>query len=383
MTATPDPPFPSPASVSMFMNTKPSSMALKDSLGLSQSVGNLTSLDSDADQLFSSAANFDFDLDLSDLDPLSMVLDEQSDNGMYMMGSLPAASDKACSPPLSGNIPQCSVRPPFGFQADMLQNINGPQQQGSTCECPIQAAALVNKYMTDSSISSSQSSSSTSPPPTTSQIQPIMFQNKQAIETIEAILRCSCSRDGYLLLMMCMILLKVMDSYADASKNKDTGFARANGLGDDVTDEGGSTSSDQNQSLGRQQALQTPSPASHGRRKDSISIFNGGAKNAGSARSSMHMVLGELHRPQRLVNQLSERLKAGEAKGGAFDTSSSYHGSSLDKWSILGGSAGIGEQPSSGFLSDTLLRQLGLDLKTRLQKVCHEIRQALKRECTG
>lgn len=185
--------------------------------------------------------------------------------------------------------------------------------------------------------------------------------------------------------MLCMILLKVMDSYADASNNKHAAFARANDLGGDDTDEGGSTSSDQNKSLGRLRALQTPSPASYGRRKDSISIFGcPGAEDAGSARSSMHMVLGELHRPQRLVNQLCERLKAGEAKGGAFDTSGSYHGSSgLNKWSILGGGAGIGAQPSSGFLSDTLLRQLGLDLRTRLQKVSQEIRQALKREWTG
>lgn len=383
MKVTHDAPFPTPATVSMFMNTKPSCMELSDSLDLSPSIGDLTSLDNDADQLLSSTANFDFDLDLSDPDPFSMVLNEQSDNDMYMMGSLPAVSDKTCSPPLSVNIPQCPVRPPFGFQADILQHINGPQQQGSTCECSIQAAALVNQYMTDSSISSSRSSSAT-PPPTTSQIQPIIFQNKQAIETIEAILRCSCSRDGYLLVMLCMILLKVMDSYADASNNKHTALARANDLGGDDTDEGGSTSSDQNKSLGRLRALQTPSPASYGRRKDSISIFGcPGAEDAGSARSSMHMVLGELHRPQRLVNQLCERLKAGEAKGGAFDTSSSYHGSGLNKWSILGGGAGISAQPSSGFLSDTLLRQLGLDLRTRLQKVSQEIRQALKREWTG
>lgn len=370
--------------MSMFMDTKSSSMALSDSLGLSPSVGDLTSLDSDADQLLSSAANFDFDLDLSDPDPLSMVLNEQSDNDMYsMMGTLPAASGKDCSPPLSVNIPQCSYRPPFGFQADMLQHVNGTQQQGSTCECSIQAAALVNQYMTDSSISSSRSSSATPPPPATSQIQPIIFQNKQAIETIEAILRCSCSRDGYLLVMLCMILLKVMDSYADASSNKHTAFTRANDLGGEDTDEGVSTSSDQNKSLGRLRALQTPSPASYGRKKDSISIFGPGAEDAGAARSSMHMVLGELHRPQRLVNQLSERLKAGEAKGGAFDACSSYHGGGLNKWSILGGSAGIGAQPSSSFLSDTLLRQLGLDLRTRLQKVSQEIRQALKREWTG
>lgn len=384
VTVPPDPPFPMPTTMSMFINTKSSSITVSDPLGLSPSVGGLTGLESDADEFVSSASNFDYGLDLGDLDPFSMVFNEHSDNEISLLGNLTTASDsKACSPPLSVTDPQCSVRPPFGFNSDILQNINATELQGWPCECSTQAAALVKQYLTDPSVMSSPSSGTSTP---TTQIQPIIFQNKQAIETIEAVLQCSCSRDCYLLVMLSMILLKVMDSYAEASNNKHTAFGRitvntrANDIGGDDVDERGSTSSDQHKSLGRLRPLQTPSPASYGHKKHSPISFSSGSENVGSARSSMHMVLGELHRPQRLVNQLSERLKAEETKGSGCDTSSSHRESGLDKCSILGG----GAHPCSSFLfSDSLLRQLGLDLRRRLQNISQEIRQALKRELTG
>lgn len=387
MKVAPDAPFQTPTSMSMFMNTRLSSITVADPLDLSPSVGDLTSLESDADQFLSSAANFDFDPDLGDLDSLSMVFNEPSDNELSLMGNLTTASDNACSPPLSLSIPQYPIRPSFGANSDILQNNNGPEQQESPCQCMIQAAGLVKQYMADSSISSSPSSGT---PPPTSQIQPIIFQNKQTIDSIETVLQCSCSRDGYLLVMLSMILLKVMDSYANASNNRHTAFGRvtvntrASDTGGDDIDEGGSISSDHTKSIERLRPLQAPSMTTYGHRKHGTNIFDSGAENAGSARSSMHMVLGELHRPQRLVNQLSDRLRAEQSKVSACDTSNSHHGSGLDKCSSLGGGAVMGAHPSTSCLfSDALLRQLGLDLRRRLQEISQEIRQALKREWTG
>lgn len=174
-----------------------------------------------------------------------------------------------------------------------------------------------------------------------------------------------------------MTLLKVIDCYADATQNKSTLSLRI------ATGHGGTSSTSSNglknyrntdcTGLERQGVLSasTPNPNTKGN--------NASVSELEEAKSAHRSILGELHRPQRLVNHLSDLLKVEAAKSNGQELSRTQclTNSGLGTPNVV--TAGANSIPTS-LLSDVLLKQLELDLKSRLQNLSLKIRQALERE---
>ncbi|EOA85724.1 hypothetical protein ACJQWK_07726 [Exserohilum turcicum] len=89
----------------------------------------------------------------------------------------------------------------------------------------------------------------------------VIEANKQYISQVDSMLQCQCLHDGYLLTILSLIVFKVLDSYDAAASSSETQRADTDATEDDVR------------------------------------------------RMAAQRVMGELHRVQRLVNQLSINIK--------------------------------------------------------------------------
>lgn len=263
---------------------------------------------------------------------------------------------------------------PSEFFSDTIQNNHDLEENLSQCRCSSWTIGLLKLFRTASAADLSQHPGNTT---LAHHIQSIISRNRQATDRIDVILQCFYPHDSYLLVMLSMILMKVMDCYADAAQTKRL-MGPEFAIGNENTSSTGSSGIKEHENnyttgLGRSWEPSTPSPSANDRGRES---YVSAAEGAYSARCLMHLLLGELHRPQRLVNQISGLLKAEEPKSSGHETSSPQ----LPNYSGLGtGSAGASPHPTYPF-SDVLLRRLGLDLRRRLQRLLLEIRQALKSE---
>jgi hypothetical protein len=163
------------------------------------------------------------------------------------------------------------------------------------------------------------------------------MENKEAIEAVSTVLQCSCTEDGYLLTLLSMILLRILGRYAAAARKRSVATAASFEKGDRP-----SSSSNDHESLGRIAA---------------------------------QLILGELHHMQRLVNQLSPRLKVRErgedASEGTLDRESSrdFFGSFP---SLTDGGTGLAP------FSPAILNQLEKDLRKSLSSLSLEIINILR-----
>lgn len=244
---------------------------------------------------------------------------------------------------------------PSDFNGDVLPNIQDQETDSNPCQCFLWTVSLAKQCFTESPPDPAPSPEAASP---TRRIQAVVSQNKQAIDRIDAILQCSCYHDNYLLVMLSIILLKVIDAYADAATNKRPLSRRP---------VNGKANSTKNLDAG-ERGIHT---------NKTRSTYGSGTEVSKLARNSMHLILGELHRPQWLVNQLSTMLKAEAKISNGRETGTGQI--SVDAGP--GNLSSINVHSGSGFtFSDVLLKQLGLDLRRRLQDLSLEIREALKRE---
>lgn len=180
-------------------------------------------------------------------------------------------------------------------------------------------------------------------------IQDVIAQNEQTIEAVSAMLQCSCSQDAYLLTIMSLIVFKVLGWYAAAAR-------KAPSSGDDNHSMQSPGTSLSRQSLRFEEVLQ-----------DSAVVGSYCLNGEDSARMAAQLVLSELHRVQRLVNQLSRKLKAQTAKNsGLADTPNSLGYESADSDMTLP-------------LSAMMLDQLEVDLRKRLKALSFEIVEGLRR----
>lgn len=166
-----------------------------------------------------------------------------------------------------------------------------------SCNCLIQALDLMKKL--------SSPNSGTSPPSNytpTSKTSPtghvvctavpsahdVVVENKQTIEILSNMLQCSCAEDGYLLMVLSMIVFRIVGQYAAVALGEPGGDA-----------ENGEKSHDNVSGKEKRKRLSSFAP-----------------DNEGFRRRAAQLILSELHRVQRLVNDLSLRLKAhGRAEG--------------------------------------------------------------------
>lgn len=172
-----------------------------------------------------------------------------------------------------------------------------PYTTGENCFCLSQALGIMKQFSQQPSIPCTNSSTQgLDKPITLTSIQDVVSKNEHTIETVGSMLQCSCSQDGYLLTIMSLIIFKVLGCYAAAARK-----TPANS--DDSHD---------------MQGLPTPISrhSSHTEYfpQDSSVISNYPLNGEDSARMAAQLVLGELHRVQRLVNGLSTKLKAQAAR---------------------------------------------------------------------
>lgn len=130
-------------------------------------------------------------------------------------------------------------------------------------------------------------------------LQAVIVENEQTIEAISNMLKCPCSKDTYLLMIMSIVVFRVLSWYATAARG-----TFATGEGGDPAPGSNSGSSTPSSSKEQQQQQQQQSPR-----------FSGVFLTDDEEDSSMagQMVLRELHRVQRLINELSRHLKVKSA----------------------------------------------------------------------
>lgn len=149
----------------------------------------------------------------------------------------------------------------------------------------------------------------------------VIESNKQAMDAVNTMLPCQCLQDGYLLTILSLIVFKVLESYSAAAsapeaQESDAGCAEDN------------------------------APCMAAQR-----------------------VLGELHRVQRLVNQLSVHIKS--------------HITAENQGITQNTSTGCGQNRERGFtlpFSSEILEKLEADMRTRLKRLSLGMAAHLRRD---
>ncbi|KAF1349194.1 aflatoxin regulatory protein-domain-containing protein [Delphinella strobiligena] len=175
-------------------------------------------------------------------------------------------------------------------------------------------------------------------------ISSVIARNKRSIETISKLLQCFCTEDGYLLLIISMILSKALDRYTAAIRGT------------------ASPSSD----------CQFSNPLSH-----QSSILRGAFSSDGNderaeeSRVATQLILGELQRVQGLIGLVSQRS---DTCGPVNSTAGNSNGNSQGK-EVRGNLEGHGVAIFSG-----VLHQVQDDLRRRVRSLSTEIIDLLRRE---
>lgn len=214
-----------------------------------------------------------------------------------------------------------------------------PVDKPSICSgcCLLQAIALLKQLFTNLSAGCSRSPTPSSAEENKnfvsrhSSLETIISKNKQTIETVTSILNCPCSQDAYLLAIMTLIVFKVINWYSTLARESHT--------------------------------VQQPPERRH---SISGSLDDVGEEDGG--RIAGQLILSELHCVQRLVSQLSRRLKADSVRSSMGQLLPDEIGS-------------IQVADSDGWVpfSAAMLDQLEADLRKGLRTLFSEIVSMLRR----
>ncbi|KAE9364954.1 hypothetical protein N431DRAFT_386913 [Stipitochalara longipes BDJ] len=226
----------------------------------------------------------------------------------------------------------------------------GSRTVGSDSCCVFQAMDLMRQTFPDSwtSCKSSEAIESINGPPTA---QNALATNQKTIEVVSEILECSCSQDSFMLAIISLITFKMLNWYAAAARQGP--LWRKNS----------SESSDSSQSFPWDHQMSPGQVLSDSGTTDSM-----GLEGEDPAYMLAQRVLSELHCVQRLVNQLSMKLREQVARSGSASVVQTPGPSEQ----------GYGE--CSGPFSPGTLDQLGVDLRKRLKSLSGEVVGLLRRE---
>jgi hypothetical protein len=244
-----------------------------------------------------------------------------------------------------------------GSPFDAQSSNNSTRGTDTLCYCLVRALGLMKQLfpnptsnftsaMEEVDQQQQQQHSNISPP----SIQTVISKNQDTIEAISTMLNCSCAHDGYLLTIMSLIVFKVLGWYAAAAAPK------------------AASTDDENS------GVPTPS-TTHSRKlshsemviQDATIVGSYCLEGADADRMAAQLVLSELHRVQRLVNQLSAKLKLQIAHETRYNSESS-NGSSY-------------KSEDSDFtvpLSAVTLDQIIVDLRKRLRALSVNIVESLR-----
>ena len=175
--------------------------------------------------------------------------------------------------------------------------------------------------------------------------QTVVAENQQTFDTIANMLQCSCVEDSYLLTMLSMIVLKALERYGAAARKQ---FGGAGETGDKPS---ASTSTQE-----------------HVRQ-----MTGGGDGNVG--RLEAQLILGELHAVQRLMKQLSPRLKTRVVGADGKDRRDVEWGMSRGDLQVPSLSEG---GMAKTLFSATMFEQIDVDLRKALSALSSEIIDMLR-----
>lgn len=245
-------------------------------------------------------------------DPFSYVLDQGEDKTAQGTETVTTTSTSAGSPPVDKPSPcsGCCLLQAIALLKQLFTNLSA----GCSCS-PTPSSTDDNKHFVSSH----------------SSLENIISKNKQTIETVTTILNCPCSQDAYLLAIMTLIVFKVINWYSTLARESHT-----------------------NQQLpGRRHSI-------------SGSLDDIGEEDDG--RIAGQLILSELHCVQRLVSQLSRRLKADAVRSSMGQLLPDEIGS-------------IQVVDSDGWVpfSAAMLDQLEADLRKGLRTLFSEIVSMLRR----
>lgn len=226
---------------------------------------------------------------------------------------------------------------------------SGPDDAAPGCSgcCLLQATTLLQQLFAN--LPATCTPSSTSPKEgddpngsTTSNLEDVISKNKETIDKVNMMLNCPCSQDAYLLAIMALIVFKVLGWYAAVAR------------------ETPKASSSESRPL--------PKSLYPDRRRSADGDLHG-IDEEDYERRAGQVVLSELHCVQRLVNQLSQRLKADSIRCSLGPLSSAENATKTKtnsgKWSPF---------------SPAMLDQLETDLRKGLRNLSSEIVNMLRRE---
>jgi len=186
-------------------------------------------------------------------------------------------------------------------------------------------------------------------------IQSVVAENEQIIKAITNILQCPCSQDGYLLTIMSLIVFKVLSWYAAAARETP------------VTNDNSQSSSNFFHPNYRQSSLRHSEQVL----QCSTAVGNYCIEGENQGHTAAQLVLGELHRVQRLINLLSQQFKD---HGMHYGTVVGPYHSAADGQDTLSNK----DSTFSPF-SAIMLNQLEADLRKRLRALSSEIVDMLRR----
>ena len=175
--------------------------------------------------------------------------------------------------------------------------------------------------------------------------QNVVAENQQTFETVNDMLQCPCTEDSYLLIILSMIVMKALGRYAATARKQ---FRGAGERGD-------------------------KSRASTSTHEQVRRISGLGDDNTG--RLGAQLILGKLHTVQRLVKQLSPRLKARGPETGSKGGGDLEQDHLMGDWPVASPSE-VEITPAP--LSPTVFEQIDVDLRKALSALSSEIINMLR-----
>ncbi|SLM36605.1 c6 transcription factor [Lasallia pustulata] len=318
---------------------------LQDLFGPMDQTLSSTSIDTgtDLDDFFTSPISFS--TDMSDVNIFGTVdffptgIDSSSNGSESLPDAFPVFED-AVSEFLA--LPNPSSTPKISTPASKeVHNYQEVRATESPCSCLVQALGLMKQLFPSSSNACMTWATQRLDKATAiSTIQAVIARNEATIEAVSAMLKCSCSQDGYLLAVMSLMIFKVLGWYAAVARK--------------TPSLQGPQACRSRQSSPPEQVPQNPTV-----------VGSYCLDGADSARMAAQLVLSELHRVRRLVDQLSSKLKvqAAEKGRGGAETPESLD---LDNEMTL---------PLSAVMYD----QLDVDLRKRLKALSWEMIDRLRK----
>jgi hypothetical protein len=255
-------------------------------------------------------------------------------------------------PSLASSIPTSSTTDP---NMKMMMMRASPTTDIS-CGCVTQALDLLKtlssaQWSPASSISGASCPALSSSMSAVSSAQAVLVENKHHIETISNLISCSsCTEDAYFrLVIVSMIVLKILERYASAARILVFGFG--SGVGSVETDTG-------------PRSANSVISGSKDQMRASSRTYTMPRDDSASGYAPARLVLGELHRLQRLVDRLSPKLR-GSKEG-------DVRGMEHAIWGRLQVASGNDKAQSTPFCSNTLA-QMESDMRNSLSSLSADI----------